>query len=398
MVVTRLGTDDGGRPLLVKAADPASAASLRHEAALLSAARHPGVVEVASATAYDDGSFELCLRWIGNRTAADVRPTVEAAAGMAAALAATVADLHGLGIRHGRIRPDHVVIDGAGRPVLVGFGSAAWADEPGAASECDDAAGIGEVLRALVGAETDLEPIPDSRFGRRPAWPGATRRALLMLADHATDDEPGRRPTARRLAAAIAAAVPSVDEPARSRRRFAAARRRPWRVAIGAAGLALLAGGVSSLLASPMPAPSPLALPTSAATPLPTAAALDVAACPAVHGLVADHDGDGCASAVSIDGGVVEVGGVRYAVGRAGDVLAIGDWDCDGAATIVALRPTTGEVYVFDGWAAPGDDLVVTATATVPGAASVQSVDADDDGCATLVVRDADGITTEVAT
>jgi hypothetical protein len=75
----------------------------------------------------------------------------------------------------------------------------------------------------------------------------------------------------------------------------------------------------------------------------------DVADCrPPVAGY-RDITGDGCAEEVIIDSGAVLIGGVRYPVGEAGDQVAVGDWDCDGVAT-VALVQDGGRVYVFDGW------------------------------------------------
>ena len=62
-----------------------------------------------------------------------------------------------------------------------------------------------------------------------------------------------------------------------------------------------------------------------------------------------DVDGDGCAEEIRIDAGFVSVDGVRYPVGAAGDQLAVGDWDCDGIATVALVEPT-GRVYVFETW------------------------------------------------
>src|SRR5687767_10334318 len=120
---TRLATDDEGRPVLVKEGD---ADALAREAAVLAVARHPGVVEVAG-----EAPGRLVLRWVGTRTLAHLTPPVEQAAVLAASLAATVADLHALGLRHGRITPGRVVLDAAGRPVLCGFAGAALRGEDG---------------------------------------------------------------------------------------------------------------------------------------------------------------------------------------------------------------------------------------------------------------------------
>lgn len=408
MVSTRLGTDDDGRPVLVKEGDPEA---LAREAAVLAAARHPGVVEVAS-----EAPGRLVLRWIGSRTLADLRPPVEQAARLAAALAATVADLHALGIRHGRIVPGRVVLDVRGRPVLCGFGGAALAGEPGP-SPADDVAGVGVVLRCLAGADAELEPIPEQRFVRRRSWPGALRRALLTVADQATDDDPARRPTARSLAATLADLVPEPDDRAlrpspRARgvhaatpaepapaspppgERDAPPRRRPP-VLVGAAAAAALVAFLAMSAADGASVPAALDQPPPEPSPG-TGDELRMVACDPVAGTAVDHDGDGCPSTVVVGPGVVEVDGTRYGVGEPGDVLAVGDWDCDGVGTVAAVRPGTGEVFVFDRWASRSEDAVAGAVTTVPGASTVRADDPDGDGCPRLVVVDVDGETTEV--
>jgi hypothetical protein len=353
VVTTRLGTGPDGRPVVLKEADASSAAALEREADVLGIARHPGVVEVAwTEVLADTDGFRVALRWAGGRTASDLRAGVEGAAAVVAAVAMTVADLHGVGVRHGAIRAEHVVLDGEGRPVLCGFGSAGRAGMPAAPTEADDVAALGELLRALVGADVDVEPIPEHRFGRRRGFAGATPRALLTLADHATADDVTLRPSARGFAAALAATIPGEPAPATSTAR--------WRVPAAAVGVGLLAWGVSAVLRSPS-APRTLEVPTTTTV-----------------------------DAV-VDGNVVELDGVRYAVGRPGDVLAVGDWDCDGTATVAAVRPTTGEVFLFERWASPGDDVVVAPTARVDGAARVEPA-----GCDALAVVDADGERTVV--
>lgn len=113
-------------------------------------------------------------------------------------------------------------------------------------------------------------------------------------------------------------------------------------------------------------------------------------------GEVADVDGDGCVEPVTVAGNVVTVGDRRYRLGADGDVAALGDWDCDGGATVRLLRPTTGELFEFPVWAtrsSPSDGLLITTTA---GGVAVRS-ETDDrttpDGgsCARLLVALQDG-------
>ena len=46
--------------------------------------------------------------------------------------------------------------------------------------------------------------------------------------------------------------------------------------------------------------------------------------------------------------------GRRYAIGAEGDLVVIGDWDCDGEATPAIARPDTGQVVLFNRWPSPG--------------------------------------------
>lgn len=189
------------RPVVVRVAlDDLGRATLEREADRLARARHPGVVEVLAR--HDD---ELTLAWAGAETLATARPSVTAAAGLLAAVASTVADLHGLGVVHGRLDPSHVVLDAAGHPRLCGLrGPDPDERVPGPA---DDVLALGELADHLLGPDAELEPIPDRRWGRR-RWAGFHRRALQTLADRATDPDPARRPTAREFARAVAEAVP----------------------------------------------------------------------------------------------------------------------------------------------------------------------------------------------
>ena len=173
---------------------------LRAEADRLERARHPGVVELVAAE--DD---TLVLAWAGTDTLATTRPPLPVAAGILAAVASTVADLHELGVVHGRLDPGHVVLGGDGRPRLCGLRGSGPDEAP--ATPADDVAALGRLIDHLLGTDTDLEPIPDRRWGRK-RWTGYVRRSLLTLADQATDADPARRPTARTLAAAVADLVP----------------------------------------------------------------------------------------------------------------------------------------------------------------------------------------------
>lgn len=93
------------------------------------------------------------------------------------------------------------------------------------------------------------------------------------------------------------------------------------------------------------------------------------------------------------ESGEVRVGRQRWTVGAAGDVVVIGDWDCDREPTPAVLRPGSGAFYVFDGWAAPGQPAAARKVADVPLAIAATAV-----GCGTAMVRTADGAERSIPT
>jgi hypothetical protein len=220
-VDVRIELDEHDQPIVVKEAVSARGGErLRREAAVLRTYARPGIVELAAVEDRTDGPVVIQQRWAGTRTLATVRSLpVDQAAGLAAALAAIVADLHQAGLAHNRLGVDHVIISPAGRPVLCGFGGAtdrATGSPDHEARLADDVAALGQLLHRLVGGDVELEPIPERSWlrGRRGKWSGYQRRCLLNLADQATSDDPAQRPTARQLAANIAATVPEARLPA----------------------------------------------------------------------------------------------------------------------------------------------------------------------------------------
>lgn len=146
--------------------------------------------------------------------------------------------------------------------------------------------------------------------------------------------------------------------------------------------------------ATPPPEPPSGTAPDATAVPRPppSSAPAPDRRCPPVEAAgAADVDGDGCPDSVRVEAERVTAVGTTWVVGRPGDALAVADWDCDGTATVASLRPSTGEVFVFDAWVAPGDELTVPAATTVPGAEGLAAVDPDGDGCADLTATRPDG-------
>jgi hypothetical protein len=107
--------------------------------------------------------------------------------------------------------------------------------------------------------------------------------------------------------------------------------------------------------------------------------------CPGTVPPAADVDGDGCPERFSVDGARMTVDGIAYDLGRSGDLTAVADWDCDGRATPALLRPSTGEVFVFDAWARLDQQVTVSPLATVAGATGIRAGGGDPQ-CPDLVV------------
>jgi hypothetical protein len=135
-----------------------------------------------------------------------------------------------------------------------------------------------------------------------------------------------------------------------------------------------------------LPAPH-TAVPETEVPPPPTTGAVP-AGCPAVTALLAaDTDADGCPEVLRWEAGVVEAGDRRWSVGQPGDVAVTGDWACAGVATLAVLRPSTGQVFVFDGWATLGHDLSAPQALRVEGGFALRAAELDADPCPDLVVE-----------
>ncbi len=89
--------------------------------------------------------------------------------------------------------------------------------------------------------------------------------------------------------------------------------------------------------------------------------------------------------------GELTFAGARYALGRPGDTAVVGDWACTDRPTAALLRPSTGEVVVFEGWADEHRELPAVPLARVRGATGLRVHDSDGDGCDELEATRPDG-------
>ena len=443
---------DAEGPVAVKTATGADdVARLRLEAERLERAAHPGLVAVVGPAADEgvDGAradrgaehgaddsvearagVELRTRFAGDPVS-HWSGSVGAVAGLGAAVAATLADLHDIGVVHGRLDATHILVGDDGRPRLCGL------SHPGVSAPHDDVAALGRVLGEVLARAT---PGPRS-WPRRGRSSAAHRRALEHVLARACDPVPSRRPNARLLARSILSAVPGAELPATGQpfpapepayvppdeelldlvfsheltddERWAqafgddppepagAAGREPppaqdgggsrARVAAGSGAVAVAAIAAGAVFAGGWGSRGSAAPPDAVRAGAPAGQA----GCPVVAAPVADVDGDGCPEALVVDGGAVSAGRARWTLGEPGDVIAVGDWDCDGRAAPALLRPATGDVFVFPGWAAEGEPVTVEARDRLPGAVAVRGEPAGD-GCDDLVVDLGSGATASV--
>lgn len=166
---------------------------------------------------------------------------------------------------------------------------------------------------------------------------------------------------------------------------------------VAGAALALGVGGVVVALALTGDPGTPSGHEASPPLPGTTAGAPGATggACPPASPPAADVDGDGCPERLRVDDRTVTAGGARWALGEPGDLVVVGDWDCDGGATAAVLRPGTGEVFVFPRWAPAGQPLTVAAVDRVRHAVGLRA-ERDGDGCDRLLVERTTGPTTAV--
>lgn len=259
-------------------------------------------------------------------------------------------------------------------------------------------------------AEPAVDPHPTVRWGPRPPSPLDQRLRGTEVSTVAS-----RTPTTSRIAALSTAAG----------------------LVLGVVGFVALFGWISDTFSGPRPSlattqpdhspaehspaepPSPSAPPSSATTSSPASTSIPSTMAPpptAAHGrpacpsadpvpttdiptnnspttdapasdlsartLHGDLDGTGCTRVVRWDPATTEATVAwsasprRYRLGQPGDQLVLGDWDADGRETPGLYRPTTGEAFLFDGWAEPDAPLPsadVRDTGTTEGRAVVRT-------------------------
>ncbi len=342
---------------------------LRDLSETLARVGHPAIATVVDLVDVDETSIEvlteLGAECLADRVARGPLPLHEARS-LLRTLAEALAAAHGAGVAHGHVAESNVVLrDGA--PLLTDFGlTEARTGRPEAhpfRTDVRDLAALGlRLLDATVG-DPGAPALP-----RTLAWVADDPDATLQDLRRALDDDRPAPPPPPPPPVVRDGPLDPVEN-----------RARPAWVLAGVAVLFMgLLGGAATVL-----------VPGATSTAEDHVAAMPAAPrpCPPVRtGLAADVDGDGCDDPVDWRQGEAELtytaaGGelLRFRVGRPGDDLVLGDWDCDGTATAAVVRAATGETFVFDSWAAEGETLVADpGPALAPGSPATV---VDDGGC-----------------
>jgi hypothetical protein len=354
--------DDRSDVIRKRARSGEEARRLEHEAEVLRAVAHPGVVQLLG-IAGNGCVVELVLRRAGGGDLAGLRdPPAAVVAGLGAALATTVADLHDLGVSHRTIQAAHVLLDNEGRPVLCSFGQAVR-DPPGAQAEY----GRREDIRALAGVLSQLlpsdAPAHISRVLRVAIGAGRAHRSAdaRWLAKQLASVPAARLPDARRGVADGPAVTPSPADAGTDPRLGPAvmaspdrsdpaprANPRPRGTVLATLCLLGVVGAVITTLVNRPGQHSPFGRPTL---------------CPAVDA--------GCVP-VAAPGGAFATANGRYQVGQPGDVIVLGRWRCQAVAQPAVLRPTSGVVWVFDSWPTSNQPSAGRVAARVQSARSLR--------------------------
>lgn len=397
---------DGRMVIVRRAGDAEGARALERQAEVLAACAGRGAVELLSLHREGDDLVLVAAAVDGPPLAAAGLSPAEIA-GALAGLARALAALHLRSLVHGAVTLDNVRIRRSDGEAVLGLPSPGGPEGPRLAA--DDVGGLGAILLALAG---DRPGDAVTGLRRRAAATGMAAgqtddqvvAALRAIGTWAADPDPARRPGAEGVATALERLAPArpvrgLFLPARPRSAKAPSRRPRRAVTAGAVAagvLVALLGAVAALAAMLGPGQAPARSPARArAVPARPPAAQPSRppppgpGCPSrPAGPAADVDGDGCEEPITVAGTEIAVGAFRFAAAQAGDVVTVGDWDCDGQATPAVLDTATGDLFLFDRWpAAPDEALTVGPEAAVPGAIGARGDDVDGDGCDEVILE-----------
>lgn len=379
----------GGRRVVEKAGTGRSRSRLRREGAALELLKSNGVVEVIELREAEL-STTLVTSYVGARTLADVSMLTPGEILRAVQeTCRVIMDLHNRGWSHGNLTAQHVILGPRARVRLCSLGDATPLPDSGVSQDVEDlTAAIRQIIDAPTGGRTFQERWEWRRMRVRlsraveEVAAASTTAGEVTAAESPIDQigklleqlspDPGHRHARGKRARRKRARRPSGERPlSRPLPRFSARTRGlVVAAAVLASGTVLLTGvlqrGPDGELGASRSRPAPA---VSAATI--TGPATDRAPRPP------DDPGN-----------LVVSNGKIYRIGSVGDRVATGDWDCDGTVSALVLRPSTGEVFMFENWASDSTPAAAHLVDVVDGA--TEFLDTGDD-CGPAVVRTRSG-------
>ncbi|MCB0954459.1 MAG: hypothetical protein KDB13_17380, partial [Microthrixaceae bacterium] len=323
----------GDQAVVVKSASDSGRAALRREAEVLARLRQQGVVRVADLGEGADHT-ELTTVRHGTLTLAEAGLLEGHRRGRALlSLCSAVDGIHLAGWSHGALEPAHVLVDDEGSVRLCSFGEAVELLVEG---DADAVADDREALSAIVRSTLETPGAFGSRSERRN-WDRSARRALSsMSAKRGLLDGAATAELLRD--ARVPGTVPANPRRDRTRTR---------RSLFVAALLALVLGAVLAQLLIALTRPTP---PSCSVAPLGRAVSCDE---------------------IVVSDNLVAVGGARFEVGDHGDHVAVGDWNCDGTASVLLLEVDTGDLYEFTDWPTETTEVAPELVGSFEGAAGL---------------------------
>lgn len=303
----------------------------------------------------------------------DAHPVLAAdeIADVARVVAFSLARLHAAGQVHGAVDLQHVSADAAGAVSLL--------PGPAVGTAEDDVRALGDLILDLL-SSAHPRPVEGPAVARPAGSPpslldrllgrGQARHrrlaraapsaeeALAAIARQASPEDGSAPPSAAAVAALVALRVPHARPPGR--------RPPPVSSALGQA-----AAVSAPVVSSPVASGSRLVVSRAGAVfAALTVFAIVLVALSAIQGrrsrpaeLAPLPAALPASSSSSIEGPEG-----RFAVGSPDDVVLVDDWFCRGSPVPALLRPSTGEVFVFDRWPESGEELAGRAVGVVPGA------------------------------
>jgi tRNA A-37 threonylcarbamoyl transferase component Bud32 len=363
----------GGRSLVAKSAVGRARQRLRHEAELLQHLAGPDVVAFVALRESDDRTDLVTEDAGAHDLSVAVGADPDALLAAVRRTAVAVAHLHERGWSHGALCAAHVVVDSR-RVTLCSLGSAQPIEaEPSSLAQDQE-----QLVELIHGVLDRIDP----------AWSRPQRRRWRRIARSVRRVTSATRVPATDPPLATAALAMELDDlgRARSPRAVAARRARHDAHVLSRSSVRLVAGMVG--LASVTIGWAAMSGADPSAAHLDTSPGADVTVAAANRG----NDGAAAASpSWSIRGNELTMGRTTYRVGSDGDVLTVAPLACGSPPTVLALRPSTGEVFRFDERPTAGRQVAATHVVTEPGATDLAV--SDDPTCPRAVLVTADGAT-----